>query len=191
MYKRDLLVENVALRAEVKALKEKIEQLEQKVAVFENHPTIADGIRGETLIADLIAGAVVKGNASYDIQTGPKALKLEIKFARLNDAVKKLTNKTYRWAWAKPFGESGKKVYDRLILIGGKDSRFYGSYLDTNSPYIFFDVPFAEIAPLTIKTSRWPAILLTTNPRTAKSTASPLFRLYRVTITELSKRYGF
>lgn len=191
MRERDLISENAALRKEIKSLKGGIIHLKNRLAVFENHPTIAEGIKGETLIADLIKGSITAGNSSYDILIENKTLKLEVKLSRLNDAVSSRATKTFRWAWAKPFGESGNKVYDRLILIGEKDQLCKHLYLDPGCPYIFFDVPYDDVAPLTIKTNRgrFRSIQLTSNPHTARSSASPLFKSYQVSLAELKKRY--
>jgi hypothetical protein len=183
---QDLLEEN-------NRLKSRIDELECKLAFFENHPSIAQGIKGETLVSRMLNAAISSHNASYDLNVKHKNLLLEIKFSRLNNAVRKRTTcETFRWAWSKPFGESGEKVYDRLILIGEKDERYIDKYKDPSCPYILFDIPYEEIMPLTIQTNagRYRSIQLTTNPKTARSSASPLFDTYQVKIQDLELRYG-
>jgi hypothetical protein len=94
---------------------------------------------------------------------------------------------TYRWAWAKPFGESGNKSYDRLILVGEVDGRY--GYLGKDT--VIFDVPFDRVRPLTIKCGRHLGIQLATNPLSSRvSSARPLFTHYQTTLEELEQRYA-
>ncbi len=125
---RDLRKENAALK--------------KRLSVLENHPSMVQGIRGETIVSKLLNGEITKHNSSFDINLPTKGILLEIKFSALNDAVRKSKseNKTKRWAWSKPFGESGQKVFDRLVLIGEKDQRYHNLYENNNCPYIFFDI---------------------------------------------------
>ena len=183
--------ENKRLRQQLNACEEDLGNLRKKVAFFENHPSISRGIRGETLVASLVNGHISRGYSSYDVTSGKRLLTFEVKYSRLNVAVK--GQPTKRWNWAKPFGEAGNKEYDRLILIGDKDSRYTNAYLDKLSPYIIFDVPFKEVSQLVTKASRhgFPKahITLTTNPMTAKSKASILFYKYQISEVELKGRY--
>ena len=119
-----------------------------------------------------------------------KGLRIEVKFSSVNVAVKGA--KTHRWVWSKPFGETGKKTYERLVLVGLKDPRYQELYLDKESPFVIFDVPFDEILPLTVrnKGGRYPAIFLSSNPRTARSAASPLYEKYQLTEEEFERRYS-
>jgi len=181
------------LENEIVRLRSENEALMAKVAFFENHPTLSSGIQGETIVVSLLDGVLADPNADYDVSIKRKGLRLEVKFSRLNSAVRKRRNPTHRWAWAKPLGESGNKRFDRLILIGVKDRRFLQLYLGQGCPYIFFDVPYNEIAPLTIRTNagKYRSIQLTTNPSTSRaSKGMPLFNHYQVTLAELEKRYG-
>jgi hypothetical protein len=180
------------LTEEISRLKEENNKLREKVAFFENHPTIAVGIKGESVIARIVSGDRTIHNQSYDVTTNHKNLKLEIKFSRINNAVRsRITRPTYRWAWAKPFGESGEKIFDQLILVGEKCNNYMNLYLDAHSPYVIFDVPYHEIMPLTIQTNsgRFRSIQLTCNPHKAKSAAAALFAKFQLTAEELKKRY--
>ena len=178
---QQLLLHNEELRSENGELRQRVSQLEKMLAVFDRHPTLAQGIRGETIIARAINGALTSHNASCDVIVPSTNLRVEVKYSGLNDAIRgRITKKTYRWAWANPFGENGNKVFDRLLLVGEADTRNRDKYRDPTSPYVFFDVPFGDIMPLTITTNngRFRSIQLTTNPLTARSAASPLFTMY-------------
>ncbi|WP_143024339.1 hypothetical protein [Pseudomonas abietaniphila] len=195
MREKDLAGENARLVAENEALIAEVKILQGKLALLTAHNSLAQGMRGEWLVSESINGTITTHNAGHDILTAGGLLKLEIKYSALNVAVRRLGSggsPTLRWAWSKPMGESSKKTYDRLILVGDKDPRFLDQYQDKASPYVFFDVPFDEIVPLTVQTNggKYRSIQLTTNPRTAKSSASSLFTKYQVSIDELNARYG-
>jgi hypothetical protein len=190
----DLLIENIRLKAEVESLRKEVATLTQKLAFAGAHNTLVKGMQGESLIAEWVNGVLTTHNASHDLVLGEGVMKIEIKYSGLNSAIRsqqKPGRETLRWAWAKPFGESGNKIYDQLILIGDKDARYSERYQDQASPYVFFDVPYRDIFPLTIQTNggRYRSIQLTTNPRKAKSSASALFQQYQVTLKELESRY--
>ena len=190
-----LLKENEQLRSENEYLRAEVALLTEKLALLYTHKSLAMGMQGESLVASWLNGVVTTHNASYDIELAGRLIRLEVKYSGLNVAVRDRQvagRETKRWTWSKPFGESGKKVYDRLILMGDKDPRHIASYKDGTCPYVFFDVPFEEIMPLTIKgkSVRQRLIQLTTNPKKAKSKGSCLFQDYQITLSELSKRYG-
>lgn len=191
----DLVTENKLLKVELDLLRIEVAGLKKKLALLDKHKALAKGMRGESLVASWVNGVVTTHNASHDVDLNGRVLKLEIKYARLNVArrgIQAVGRETLRWAWSKPFGESGKKVYDRLILVADKDPRYVEQYKDVDCPYLLFDVPFSEIMPLTIQSNsgRYRSIQLTSNPRSAKSAGSLLFRAYQVTLDELNQRYG-
>ena len=113
--------------------------------------------------------------------------RLEVKFAQLNSPYAGATTK--RWSWQKILGEMGNKKYDRLILIGKKDPRYADQYGDEQCPWVIFDVPYSDLKSVTISSGRWRLIQLTTNPRTAASKGSLLYRSYKVTAGEVEARY--
>lgn len=192
----DIFAENRRLNDYVSRLQAEIVTLKRKVAILEKHEILAQGIKGESLVAVWVNGVVTTHNASHDIDIQDRTLSIEVKYAGLNSAVRgrgSRTTETLRWAWSKPFGESGSKTYDKLILVGDTDARYAQNYKDPTCPYVIFDVPFEDIMPLTIQTNsgRYRSIQLTTNPLTARSSASALFSNYQVTTKELEDRYGF
>lgn len=178
---------------EAENVKLKMENLRllKNIQILEEDKTISESLRAESFVASLANGLLSTHNASFDIDIDQGKLYLEVKFSRLNVAARKIGAPTKRWAWAKPLGESGHKQFDHLILIGITDSRYTHRYLDPSNKFVIFDVPYAEILPLTIQTNagRYRSIQLTTNPDSAKSTASPLFVKYQITSKELEKRY--
>ena len=164
------------------------ERLLKKVEFFENHPTLAEGIKGETLISSLVNGKLTTRNFPHDISIRHNGLRLEVKFSNTRYAHDR--SPTTRWGWAKILGESGDKIYDRLILIGNADTIYKKKYLDSESPYIVFDIPFNEIMPLTTSTGRFRSIQLLINPRKVRSVAAPLYDKYQITLSTLATRYG-
>lgn len=191
----DLATENRLIKVELDRLRDEVAALKKKLEYLDKHTALAKGMRGESLVASWVNGVITTHNASHDVALNGRNVKLEIKYAGLNVAVRGRQadgRETLRWAWSKPFGESGNKVYDQLILLGDKDPRYLNQYKGVGCPYIFFDVPFSEIMPLTIQTNsgRYRSIQLTSNPRSSKSAGSLLFRAYQITTEELNQRYG-
>jgi hypothetical protein len=180
--------ELIKLSQEIIALREENAFLRQKVEILEKHPTLVKGIAGETLIAKLLGGVLTNKNACHDISIERNGVRLEVKYSNLNLAVNIST--TQRWAWSKIFGESGKKDYDRLILIGDTDKQWREHYFDLVSPYVIFDIPLGEAMQFTTQTGRYRSIQLSTNPRKARSVAAPIFAHYQVTLAQLTERYG-
>lgn len=164
----DLAAENRQLKAERDLLRNKVAVLTKKLALLDKHKALAKGMRGESLVASWVNGVVTTHNAGHDVELNGTLIKLEIKYSGLNVAVlgRVAGRETLRWAWSKPFGESGNKVYDRLILVGDKDPRYVEQYKDIDCPYLLFDVPFPEIMPLSMQTNsgRYRSIQLTSNP---------------------------
>jgi hypothetical protein len=181
------------LKKENASLKRKVVELEQKVAFHENHPTLAQGIKGESLIAKLIGGDFTSHNASHDLLILDKNIAIEVKLSRLNTAVRKVTSTTMRWTWANVLGIVKEKEYDYLILIGEADSRYKKYYMDKESPYVFFLIPREEVHSITISTNsgRARTVQLLSNPMKAKSSASKLFSEYQVTIKQLENKFEF
>jgi len=187
--------ENARLHAENAILRAEIHILKGRLTLLDTHQSLAKGMCGESLVANWITGSVTTHNAAHDVETAEGLVRLEVKYSGLNVAVRSREQggrETQRWAWSKPFGESSKKKYDRLILVGDKDPRYADQYQGIDCPYVLFDVPFPEILPLTIQTNngQYRSIQLTTNPKTANSAASTLFTKYQVSLEELTKRYG-
>jgi hypothetical protein len=172
-------------------LKKENRRLLRQILFLEEDKTISESLRVESLVARLVRGLLSSNSASYDVALEHRNLKFEVKFSKINIADRKSGAPTKRWAWAKPFGESGNKIFDNLILIGIIDEQYRHFYLHSTGKFIIFDVPYDEIMPLTIQTNRgrYRSIQLTTNPQTARSAASPLFAKYQITSADLEARY--
>ena len=176
-----------ALEATVKMLRDQVSTLQEKLFLWERHPKIAQGIKGESLVVQLTNLPPSSRNASFDI--GNDTIKIEVKFSGLY--ANESGGSVFRWHWAKVFGQSGKKTYDRLLLVGRKDAQFSSNYLDANSHYIFFDVPYPEVSALaTSGGNAGSSIRLSSNPATSRGKSSHLFNRYQVTEAELVARYG-
>jgi hypothetical protein len=184
---RDKLLKVIAtLQTENSNLRENIIRLEEDIRV-------GDALKAESLIARLTGGRLATNNDDHDVFIPQTRTRLEVKFSRINIADKRHRNPTARWAWHKIFGSGGHKCYDRLILIGQRDARFFAQYRPSAYDVVAFDVPYAEVASFTIRTSAYKqemrSIQLVTNPKTTASTASRLFVMFQTTIEDIEGRY--
>lgn len=162
--------------------------LRGKVDFYEKHPWVITGLKGETIIANLVSGCKTAYTCSHDIETASSHIRIEVKLANLNIANK--GRETKRWTWIRPLGRTGNKKYERLLLLGESDIRFKQYYKDNNSPFVIFDVPFTEIPPLVSKAENVGQIILTTNPSKVKSLRGKLlYEKYQITRKELEERY--
>ena len=124
-------------------LEEENLRFRREIEFLKTHTSIAQGIRGETLISRAIGTATTSYAAAYDMETDD-GKRIEIKFSKLNQPSK--TASTRRWNWSKPLGWLDKgKDYDFLLLIGEKDDRFSDQSIDS-TPYVYFLVPMSEVA---------------------------------------------
>ncbi len=178
------------LRQQLDQLRAENRMLLERLAFLQEHPTIGQGLRGEVIIATLLSGSRTERGSSHDMTVGRRGLRIEVKYSGLNAPVR--NRPTRRWVWTKPFGESGRKRYERLILVGLTDERFRPYYLDRTGPFILFDVPFKHVPHLTVdvQSGRYSAIYLTTNPLTVRSGVRRLYDQFQVTPDDLRIRYG-
>ncbi len=124
----ELEAENATLRSELNFLKV--------------HPTLAQGIKGETLIAQLVQGQITAFAEKYDVVTDA-GIRIEIKYSKLNRPMK--TSTTRRWNWCKPLGSLDRgKNYHCLVLVGEKDERYLDQYPD-DTPYVYFLLPMRHV----------------------------------------------
>jgi hypothetical protein len=155
---------------ELRRLKEQLlscrsdsELLRKELDFLKTFPTLAQGIKGETLVAQL-AGGVITGYAESHDVTVHNGARLEVKYSHLNRPGR---SKTRRWGWSSLLGKQNRKEYDFLVLIGEKDPRYEAQY-PGDLPYVFFLVPRGEV-----KKIRNPAIVaLNTNLETANAQES-------------------
>lgn len=194
---RKLEAENKQLKMDLLIYKKRVLDYKQKYEFLKTNPSIAKGIKGEFLISNIIGGAKSDMFSDFDVQAGVggKRIKLEVKYASATRTGPQ--TETLRWVWVKIYGESGKKNFNRMILVGEKDERYKDYYLDRDSPYVFFDIPYAKLSAYCLKVGpanrKWVGIMLTTNPKTVRSNrskAAPLFVKHQVTMDILRKRYS-
>jgi len=135
------------------------------------------GLKGETLVRDLVGGKLTSFAKSYDIVAGKR--KIEVKYSNLGSPVR--GGPTRRWSWSKPLGYKDKgKDYDYLVLIGEKDDRFPDQYLDT-TPYVCFFIARNDVEELMYKgKSIGGVIQLTTNFNKVGNRQSKMLLSHRV-----------
>lgn len=186
----DLQAKVAALESELISEKRKSAELKNIVDDFSS-TKIKTGLLGETIIRIVIGVDPIMGNKDHDFLCR-SGLKLEVKFSQLGLPAKSSPD-TKRWSWGTVFGKNKGKVYDRLILIGSKDDRYSVDYPNTGSEnFIFFDIPYDEVSPLTVEGDvAGDMIRLTTNPATVTSErAKTLFSKHLVSAETLRSRYG-
>lgn len=176
----------------IQALEAENARLRNEIEFLRGNPTIAKGLKGETLIAKLITARLSKRGASHDLESSKGEILFEVKYSSLLSTIP--GRPIRRWVWTKLFGELGRKQYDRLLLVGDADPRFASSYMDPTSSYVLFDLPYNAVVDITggVKQGRSGSIQLTSNPLTVKaSRAKSLFRDYQVSLAELKRRYAY
>lgn len=153
--------------------------------MLESRPTMRAGFSGEQIISKLVNGIPTAYAAPHDITTIRGGKRLEVKYSTLNIAVK--GSKTKRWSWGKVLGMSGRKTYDRLILVGEADPDVDYEWF-SDGPYIFFDIPYKRVEGLMRAGG---LIQISTNPKTARTPeARLLFDKYILSAHALQNRYG-
>lgn len=159
-------------------LKERVKHLEQEIEFLRTHTAIAQGMKGETLIAKLAGGIMSDFAAEHDIVIGDD-IKIEVKFSKLNVPV--AGSPTKRWNWSKPLGWKDKgKNYNFLLLIGEKDPRYLDQY-PKDSPYVFFLIPKARVIEIMTSGSAIGAnVALTTNLSTARAATAVAIKQHMV-----------
>ena len=159
------------LMDKVRALERENEILKKELAFLRTFPALAQGIKGETLVAQLTGGVLTGYAESHDVSV-TNGDRLEVKYSHLNDPNR---SKTRRWNWNSPLGRRDEKDYSFLILVGEKDPRFEDQY-PPDLAFVFFLVPRADV--WYIKTGS--NIALNTNLRTANAAKSEALKQYLV-----------
>lgn len=155
-------------------------ELKNRINSFHINPQIAKEVKRTNFIDDIFNGKIIKHSDSSPFQINNSTTAVLI-YAKLIE----VKYPTKRWTWARPLGNSGDKIFDRLILIGEKDPRYMNRYKDSRSQYIIFDIPFNDVKHLTVGNKH---IELTTNPDTVKNiTKLQLYNEYQVTVDDLRK----
>ena len=176
------------LKQENELLKTRVAHLENELAFLRMHTVFLQGMKGETLVADLTGGELTAFAAEHDVVIAGKAT-LEVKFSKLNTPV--AGSSTRRWTWSKPLGWKDKgKDFDFLVLVGEKDTRFPDQYLD-DSPYIFFLIPRARVPEISTQGKTIGAnVQITTNLSKAQSSASIALKQFIVPASSVTALLG-
>lgn len=179
------------LEERILKLEEENKRLHGEIKFLRNNPTIAKGMKGESLVAKWLKSRPARKGAGHDLESSKNNLRFEVKYSSLLDGI--VGRPLKRWVWTKLFGELGRKSYDRLLLVGDADPRFLAHYADPSSPYVLFDLPYSVVVEMAggVKPGRYGLIHLTTNPLSVRSPRSiALFRQFQVSVPELQYRYG-
>lgn len=175
----------VELRRRIAELEAENADLHERQRVLLGPTWVHDGLAGEVIVARAVGGTLTRPNARYDVLT-PSLVRLEVKLATPSRPVR--TAPTLRWNWNTLFGHDGLKEFDRLILVGLADDRYRHSYADPSSPFVCFDIPFAEVRALMCPRAH--GIQLTTNPGVQRTPAGRrLFSEFQVPMSALEATY--
>ena len=190
---QELHLRVIHLERQLSDANEELRLCREKLTFLESHPSIVTALKGESLVAGWVQGLTTGHNDSIDVIVG--GIRIEVKMTAVPTIAYK-GGKTFRWHWPQILGVGRSKQFDRLILLGGKDQRFWNQYLDPSCPYVIFDIPYADLVPnqyglLIDGGNAWDCIYLSTNPRTVRSAGSHLlFTKYQTTAKDLESNYG-
>jgi hypothetical protein len=151
------------LHERIRLLERENTQLKKEVEFFRRTPTLAQGLKGETLIANLTDGARTGYKDPHDV-TVKGGDRLEVKYSHVNVPN---SSTTRRWNWHSVLGSAHNKKYEHLVLVGEKDPRYEDQY-PADLPFVFFLVPRSDVDH--IKTGN--DIALNTNLATARASKS-------------------
>lgn len=178
------------LQAENQRLRKRVELLESQLLFLGQHRTLAEGIRGETLISALVNGKLTVHTASVDVVTD-SGTKIEVKMGKLTYPKPASQSAPSRWQWGKVFGEKNNKDFDFLLLVGEADPRYRDFYKDPAAPYVMFMLNRLDAERLsTVHTRGARGMLLLTNPRSTGKKAGEIFSKFQITASQLTERLG-
>jgi hypothetical protein len=167
----ELTREIVELRERVRLLERENTRLKKERDFFRRTPTLAQGLKGETLIAKLTDGVRTGYKDPHDV-TVKGGARLEVKYSHVNAPN---GSKTRRWNWHSVLGSANNKAYDYLVLMGEKDPRYDDQYPD-DLEFVFFLVPRLDVDQ--IKTGN--DIAINTNFATLKAPRSKALKRHLV-----------
>jgi hypothetical protein len=156
---RELEERNRDLEGQLEALQAELEEKRREGLFFALHKTMLIGRSGETIVANAVHGQQTSYASIFDVEKN--GVKIEVKRSGLNYT----GCSSGRWTWYKIFGESGKKHYDYLVLIGQKENRWRSFYRDEVSMFAYFCVPWKEITSIA---SQKGMIQISSNPNDAR-----------------------
>lgn len=168
-------------RLTIRKLKEQIKKLEEELRKLR---TKIIGTTGEDFIKRLSPGSMqIPHHASFDILT-KGGVKIEVKTVRCLPANNKNPTPCCRWSWRSVIGQTKKKDYDYLILLGDKDKRYNQNDKD-KTPYIYFLLTKKQVKQILYPDDAHGQINLTTNFDTVRSKQGRALLKYRKSFTEI------
>lgn len=162
------------LQQENDSLRRENDDLRNRIKALEEHSPTDLGLIGEKFVEKVLSGERTASTKPYDIIL-KNGTRIEVKYASLSAPGRK--SNTRRWVWRHVFGESGKKEYDFLILLGEPDARHKHSYKEQNESYVIFCIGF-EIVKNFVSNAKDKTIFLTTNPLIKRKNLSNTMLLY-------------
>lgn len=177
-----LMHENAELKREVATLR-------NELSFLNSHERLARGIRGETLLANLIGADLTSHTAGHDL-VREDGLMIEVKSARLNIPTERSATK--RWVWGRLFGAGAdeRKAYDYVILVGERDDRYAELYAEPNDPFVFFVLPYSEVRQFCTGSTGNAMITLTTRIKEGMKNQR-LFTHYMMSMAQIEKKFEF
>lgn len=175
------------LHAENTRLKKEVTLLKEQLAFHKRHQPKQTANDGEKFVRDLLGGEFSSHNAAHDLVVGKK--RFEIKASNWSSVDNKKPLSSTRWIWHRILGNTGQKIYDRLILLGKVDARHSAKYLDLDSPYVIFDIPI-ERAKSFLSNTTPPFINVTTNPDSQRTSKGKLLWEFQITSEDLKQRHA-
>ena len=172
------------LKEQIAELERVIRELRPKADLWDRFAKTFSGLRGEELGVRLLLAERVFGNSVFDL-VADDGRRLEVKFARLTQEPNKPT--VERWKWVHLLGTSGKKQYDRLLLVGESNQKFSDSYREPTSEYVIFDLSRKDVRKLRLP--REGSLTINSDPARSSPRHDRLFTQFEVTISELRERY--
>lgn len=180
---------NSKLSRTIRELRRDLLLCRSKLDFYELHPKIATGNIGEIIVCQAVHGKLTPKNAGHDVDVPHLNLKIEVKFSNPSHVSKK--NLNLRWLWTNVKGNTGKKQFDRLILVGKKIEAFSHQYKDENSPFVLYDIPFCSIDSVADDRKNGSKVIrLPVNWASVKSEKGKRCQAFEITIAELGERYG-
>jgi hypothetical protein len=136
---KNILKRCLELATENERLTNENAQLRSQLEFLTTHPTIAQGLQGERLVAQITGGVLTGYGDSHDVVV-KNGERLEVKKAR----VRVEAHGHKRWIWHSPLGRRNTKDYDWLVLMGDKDPDHTDQY-PPELPFVFFLVPRGNV----------------------------------------------
>lgn len=180
-----LLTRIASLELENARLEALLGKQAEQLTFLSNHKTLASGMTGELLVASLVTGELTAYAAGHDV-TSASGQKIEVKRAG-----RTMQSGRSHWQWNRILGQSAKKEFDWVLLIGEVEDAYKPKYRDPLAPFVIFLIPFSDVLEISspgVAGAR--RVKLTTNPSSVRgSLGRRLFSNYQITASELTEKF--